>query len=476
MISLPLSPPRFSQSAPANLEPRVQRFAHGLTVVAEPMAVASVNLSVWINAGSACEGDEINGMAHFLEHMTFKGTPNLACGEFEQRIESRGAIANAATSQDYTHYYITTAPDDFTDLAPLQIDLVANPRIPAADFAQERPVILEEIRRSHDNPQRRVFQHSMELAFERLPYRRSVLGPAAVIEGLHVDQMREFHRNHYRPDQITAVVVGNVDPEAAIAQVAESFDRSFAPAFTQNFAPTLAPTAERLADTPADVPTDVPTDVPADRPHPTPFPAAASPDPCPHSPEPPHGAIVRREIVDPQLQQARLNLVWRVPGAINLAQTYPLDVLAAVLGRGRTSRLVRDLREARGLVTKIGVSNITYRYQGTFCISARLPVENLAIVEAEIVRHLQDLQQAPPTRAERDHVCTRVANGFIFGNETPNHRASLYGYYQSQTGSLDAALRYPEWVRAIDGDRLQQAAQTWLNPHAYGVVVAKPHP
>ncbi len=427
----------------------VQRFANGLTVVAEPMPVASVNLSVWINAGSACEHDEINGMAHFLEHMTFKGTSNLACGEFEQRIESRGAIANAATSQDYTHYYITTAPDDFADLAPLQVDLVANPRIPETDFAQERPVILEEIRRSHDNPQRRLFQHSMELAFERLPYRRSVLGPAAVIEGLHVDQMREFHRHHYHPDQMTAVVVGHVDPEAAIAHIAQSFDQAFSQA------------ADRWDD--------------RDRPHPARFPAAATQDPCPHPPEPSHGAIARREIIDPQLQQARLTLVWRVPGAIDLSQTYPLDLLAAVLGRGRTSRLVRDLREERGLVSKIGVSNITYRYQGAFCISARLPAENLALVEAEILRHVRDLRQAPPTQDERDRVCTRVANGFIFGNETPNHRASLYGYYQSQTGSLDAALRYPEWVRAIDGDTLQQAAQTWLNPDAYGVVVAKPH-
>jgi predicted Zn-dependent peptidase len=452
MISLPLSLPRVSLGAAANPEPTVQRFANGLTVVAESMPVPSVNLSVWINAGSACEGDEINGMAHFLEHMTFKGTPNLACGEFEQRIESRGAIANAATSQDYTHYYITTAPDDFADLAPLQIDLVTNPRIPEVDFAQERPVILEEIRRSHDNPQRRLFQHSMELAFERLPYRRSVLGPAAVIEGLQVEQMRQFHRQHYHPDQITAVVVGNVDPDVAIAHVAESFDQSF------------AQTAERWADRPTD------------RPDPAQFPAAAIPDPCPHPPEPPHRAIARREIVDPQLQQARLTLVWRVPGAIDLGQTYPLDLLAAVLGRGRTSRLVRDLREERGLVTKIGVSNITYRSQGAFCISARLPVENLAIVEAEIVRHLQALQQAPPTPTERDRICTRVANGFIFGNETPNHRGSLYGYYQSQTGSLDAALRYPESVRAIDGDMLQRAAQTWLNPQAYGVVVAKPHP
>jgi zinc protease len=130
---------------------------NGLTIIAEQIPIEAVNLSIWLNVGSRIEADSINGMAHFLEHMIFKGTPRLAVGEFEKRVERRGAITNAGTSQDYTNYYITTAPQDFAELGPLQIDVVLNPSIHDEDFQQERSVILEEIHRSADNVQRRIY-------------------------------------------------------------------------------------------------------------------------------------------------------------------------------------------------------------------------------------------------------------------------------------------------------------------------------
>lgn len=101
--------------------PTLHRLPNGLTIVAEQMPVEAVNLNIWLNVGSAVESDDINGMAHFLEHMIFKGTAQLQSGEFERRIEQRGAVTNAATSQDYTHYYITTAPKDFAAQSPYSL-------------------------------------------------------------------------------------------------------------------------------------------------------------------------------------------------------------------------------------------------------------------------------------------------------------------------------------------------------------------
>lgn len=190
------------------------------------MPVEAVNLNLWIKVGSAVESDAINGMAHFLEHMIFKGTEGLASGEFERRIEERGAVTNAATSQDYTHYYITTAPKDFAELAPLQIDVVSNASIPDDAFERERLVVLEEIRRSEDNPQRRTFRRAMETAYTELPYRRPVLGPESVIAELKAQQMRDFHASWYQPQSITAVAVGNLPVEELIAIVAEGFTKA----------------------------------------------------------------------------------------------------------------------------------------------------------------------------------------------------------------------------------------------------------
>jgi predicted Zn-dependent peptidase len=417
--------------------PLMRRLDCGALAIVEQMPVEAVNLSLWVNAGSAIEPDSINGMAHFLEHMVFKGSDRLALGEFERRIEACGAVTNAATSQDYTQFYLTAAPRDFARLAPLQFDVALRPQLPEAEFLRERHVVLEEIRRSHDNPRRRTFQAVMDLAFENLPYRRPVLGPESTIAGLDVQQMRDFHATHYRPSSVTAVAVGNLPPET-LFEIVES-------GLTEVWA--------------------------SDRPEPTDRTAASWPT---LMPEVPFDRIERREIIDPSLQQARLVMLWRVPGMQDLRETYPLDVLAAVLGHGRTSRLVRDLREERRLVSKISATNLTYRTQGTFYIAAHCDPEHLSTVESLLTEHIQRIGCEPVSEVEVDRVRTRVANGFVFGNETPANRAGLYGYYQTLVGNLDAALRYPDAVRCLEPEDLQRAAQQYLNPEAYGLVVLRP--
>lgn len=418
--------------------PTVRRLANGLTIVAEHLPVEAVNLNLWLNVGSAVETNSINGMAHFLEHMVFKGTRRLKSGEFERLIEERGAVTNAATSQDYTHYYITTAPKDFAELAPLQLDIVLNSEIPDAAFERERLVILEEIRRSEDNPRRRVFSKAMEVAFETLPYRRPVLGPTAVIEKLTPQQMRDFHRTHYQPHSMTAAVVGNLPVEELIEIVETAFAK------VERERPAAPDSAIALQQLPS----------------------------C--TPETPFSTIVRQEAVDESLQQARLVMAWRVPGLADLSETYALDILATILGQGRTARLIRDLREDQGLVSGIAASNITYEMQGAFYISAQLPTENVPKVEAAIAEHIRRIQTEPITEAEIARVRTQVANRFIFGNETPSDRASLYGYYQAMLGDLEPALNYPSRIQALDAASLQAAAQRYLTPEAYGVVVLQP--
>jgi predicted Zn-dependent peptidase len=411
--------------------PTLHHLPNGLTIIAEQMPIDAVNLNVWVKTGSAMESDAINGMAHFLEHMIFKGTQKLISGEFERRIEERGAVTNAATSQDYTHYYTTTAPKDFAELAPLQIDVVCNPSIPDDAFERERLVVLEEIRRSEDNPRRRISRHVMETAFDSLPYRRPVLGPEAVVAQVKPQQMRDFHAHWYQPQSITAVAVGNLPVEELVEIIAEEFSKNYQQ--TTNKLTLIAAI-----------------------------------------PEPAFTEIVRREVVDETLQQARLVMMWRVPGLMELDETYALDVLAGILGHGRTSRLVRDLREERGLVSSISVSNMSNLLQCVFSISAKSDVENLAVVEAGIIQHLRTLQTEFVKESEIARVQQRVANRFIFGNETPSDRAGLYGYYQSLIGDLEPAFNYPQYIQAQAATDLIQAAKDYLSPDAYGVVVIKP--
>ncbi len=413
--------------------PTIRQLDNGLTIIAEQMPVDAVNLNVWINVGSAKESDDINGMAHFLEHMVFKGTPNLKMGEFEHLIEERGAVTNAATSQDYTHYYITTAPKDFAELAPLQLDVVLNPSLENEAFEREKLVVLEEIRRSEDSPRRRTFYRSMEACFETLPYRRPVLGPGTVIENLRSQQMRNFHGAWYQPQSMTAAVVGNLPVEELIEIVTQGFAQHYdsREEYTKNTTPSVTP-------------------------------------------EQPFTTIARYEYTDETLQQARLVMGWRVPGMEDLAETYALDILAVILGQGKVSRLFRELREEKGLVNQIGVSNMTQTHQGVFYISAALPTENLAVVEQAIAQQIKDIQTKPIAAKDIERIRTQVANRFVFANERPSDRANLYGYYYSQLKDLAPALNYPQHIQAISAQDLQAAAQKYLNPKAYGIVTMKP--
>ncbi len=414
--------------------PTIHILPSGLTIIAEQMPVEAVNLNVWLNVGSAFESDPINGMAHFLEHMVFKGTEKLEIGEFERLIEERGAVTNAATSQEYTHYYITTAPKDFAELAPLQLDVVLNPSIPDLAFQKERLVVLEEIRRSEDNPRRRTFQRSMETCFENLPYRRPVLGPSHVIENLKPQQMRDFHSQFYQPQSITAAVVGNLPVEQLIDIVATELSH-----IDQKL--RLGNNKNNRSLTP----------------------------------EPPFTEIIRQEYVDPSLQQARLVMVWRVPGMLELQETYALDILAVILGQGKVSRLFRDLREDRGLVSSIGVSNMTQGIQGVFYISATLPTENLREVETIIREQIRRLHTELIEENDLNRIRTQVANRFIFANERPSDRANLYGYYYSQLQDLEPAFNYPKNIQSLSGEDLQEAAINYLNPDAFGLVIMKPN-
>jgi zinc protease len=413
--------------------PTITHLPNGLTIIAEQMPVDAVNLNIWLNVGSVKESNAINGMAHFLEHMVFKGTPNLQIGEFEYLIEARGAVTNAATSQDYTHYYITTAPKDFAALAPLQLDVVLNPTLEDEAFEREKLVVLEEIRRSEDNPRRRTFYRAMETCFETSPYRRPVLGPAEVIENLKSQQMKDFHSTWYQPTSMTAAVVGNLPVEELTSIVSEAVDSHY-----------QGDRGINLLESPV------------------------------LSDELPFTEIVRHEYVDRTLQQARMIMMWRVPGMKDLSETYALDILAVILGQGKVSRLFRDLREERGLVTQIGVSNMTQTHQGVFYISVQLPAENLVIVEEAIAQHIGKIQTELIADKDIARIRTQVANRFIFANERPSDRANLYGYYYSQLQDLVPAFNYPQLIQTIEAQDLQIAAQKYLDPQAYGIVVAKP--
>lgn len=395
------------------------------------MATAAVVVDVWIRAGANQEPTEWSGMAHFLEHMVFKGTHRIQPGEFDWAIESQGGMTNAATSHDYAHFFITVAADALPQTLPYLASLLLYASIPADEFERERNVVLEEIRQAYDDPDWVGYQVLCELLYGDHPYGRAVLGTPEILEARSPEEMRRFHQAHYQPENMTIAIAGGISQDHALALVQESFSHFPSPIW--------CPQAQ---ETHADI--------------------------LPGQQE------AQRQVVHlPNLEQGRLTMAWLGPGIKDLETASGLDLLAVLLGGGRTSRLVRELREEKQLVQEVDSSFSMQQACSMFSLSMWLDNEAVAQVENVVCDRLQTLHHEliNPTELAR---CQRLLlNDYAFSTETPGQVAGLYGYYAT-IATPELAATYPQYVQRHTAESLQQLAQQYLNPERYTAVELKP--
>jgi predicted Zn-dependent peptidase len=407
----------------------VFRLDNGLTIIHQYVPATSVVVvDVWVRAGAMYEPEPCYGMAHFLEHMIFKGTSVIPPGVFDYAIENLGGTTNATTSHDYAHFFLTTAVPYLEDTLPYLAELLLNAAIPEEEFIRERDVVLEEIRCAYDDPDWIGFQALGESIYQQHPYGRSVLGSETDLMQHSPEAMRCFHHAHYQPENMTIVVVGGIAQEPAIDIVSKAFQ-------------TFAPRSE-----------------------------------CPYEiaiAEPLLAGVRRQEIYLPRLEQARLLMAWTGPGVDQLRNAYGLDLISVLLSEGRSSRLVRELREEQHLVQGITSNFSLQRDSSLFTITAWLEPENLEQVESLIRTHLEDLQINPVTSGELARCKRLLCNDYAFSTETPNQMAGLYGYYNT-IAQAELAVIYPEQIRSFQADEIQQLTQQYLSPYSYAVTALKP--
>ncbi len=360
--------------------------------------------------------------------MVFKGSERLAPGELDRAIEGRGGVTNAATSQDYTHYYITVATADLPESLPYLAEVVLRAGIPEDEFERERQVVLEEIRRAEDNPDYNAYQQLMQTAYGDHPYARPVLGTPASLMNLTPEVMRTYHQGWYRPEQMTVVVTGGIDPDRALALVEEQFGQP-----------------------PSGTPLGIPD----------------------ASVQPQLQGILRQEGTHPRLEQARLFLAWPSVSAHHWQEACGLEILASILGDGRTSRLVHLLREQRGWVRGIGCSSMVLKEGGLFCISAQLDPEHLSRVEATLLHEIEKLQQDGIGQAELDRTRRILTHELLFSAESPSQLAGIYGYYET-LGGVQRLHEYLELLQSFSPIQVRELAQQYLSPQAYVVTTLRP--
>ncbi|AGY59487.1 M16 family metallopeptidase [Gloeobacter kilaueensis] len=400
-----------------NFAGTVRTLPNGLTLILRSIpTAAAVTCDLWVRTGARTEPEALAGVSHFLEHMIFKGTEKLGPGVFDSQIENRGGVTNAATSQDYTHYYITVANEHFEAALPYLVELVNRAAIPPDEYERERLVVLEEIRRSHDSPDRRAFEILARTMYPDHPYGRPVLGTAESLLAMSADQMRAYHRERYQPANTVAVIVGGVSEERMLA----ACEAEFADLAGQ-------PIPASVEQPPALVPPGIHTHTLA------------------------------------RLEQPRLLLAWQGAPIADIEEAIGLDVLATILAEGRTSRLVRSLREEKGWVRSIQAYFMPQKQPGLFVIAAQADHQRLEAVEAEVRGQLAQLIDEPVSDDELGRAVRILRNDFVFNTEAPAQLAGLYGYY-STVATLETALDYPAYLQKVRPTDLQRIARHYIDP------------
>jgi zinc protease len=412
-----------------SLAASVVQLPNGLTVIHQEMPTAAAVVDVWVRAGAKQEPDHWAGMAHFLEHMVFKGTATQQPGEFDWAIESQGGETNAATSHDYAHFYIAVAAEALPKTLPYLADLLLCAAIPDDEFVRERQVVLEEILQAQDDPDWVGYQALCELMYGEHPYSRSVLGTPDVLEARSPADMRQFHQTYYQPENMTVAIAGGLSQTQALALVQESFARFPTPPAT------LPKPAQRLAP---------------------------SPQTCQH-----------QVLHLPNLEQSRLTMAWLGPGIDEAMATSGLDILSLLLGGSRTARLVRELREEKQLVQEIESSFSVQQDSSIFSLSMWLEADQVEAVEAIVRDRLITLAKEPIAEVELARCKRMLLNDHAFSIEAPGQITGLYGYYATLSRP-EMAMRYPQDIAAHSAESLQQLAVQYLSADCYSAVVLHP--
>ncbi len=392
---------------------------NGLRVIVKEIPaypVATVN--VWVDVGAKDDPPGLSGLAHFFEHITFKGTPTRPRGQIAYAVESVGGYLNAMTSLDYTTYFIVV-PSDYVDLAlEVQADALRNSLFEQSEIDQERTVIHEEIRLRRDTPQTHLTDMVLEKLFPNTPYEQHPIGTFEDLARVDRQAMLDFHAQYYVPNNMVLVVAGDVDTAHILAQ------------------------AEKLY-------------------------GDMEPRPLPHQEYIPipklEGVIMVEEERD--VSQSYVFLGYPVPGA-NTREAAALMMASVILGQGRASRLYRSLIEEAHIVNDVTAQYNGFAHVGLFGIGAQLPTENLETFTTVTLEEIARLQRELVTEEELSRAKTVARSSLAFSNQSSTNVAMFLGVRELYGGVM-GAVNQIAILEQITAEDIQRAAQTYLSSQTY---------
>jgi zinc protease len=401
------------------------RLSNGLTVlIRRDTSAPVVAIVTYVNAGYFDETDDIVGIAHVLEHMYFKGTPTRGVGEIAKQTKAVGGYLNAATIYDHTSYYTVLPASGFRAGLDVQADAYARSLIDADELARELEVIIQEAKRKADNPGAVATETLYELLHDRHRIRRWRIGREPGLRALTRDSLVSFYRNFYHPGNTVLSIVGDVDPDEALAAVQEKY----APLPSGEPQRTPGPTEEGVA-----------------------------------------GFRYREWTGD--IGQTQLAFGWRTPGTTH-PDTAALDLLAAVLGSGRASRLYRAVRERR-LAASIAAYNYTPTDIGVFVVHAETPPDKAREAAVATWEQLRAVRDGEIGGLEIERAKRIYESQWLRRLEDMEGQANYLAEWEA-LGDWRMGERYFERLMTATREDLIAVATRYLDPDNAGVVVYRP--
>lgn len=381
---------------------------NGLRVITEPMTqVRSISIGVWLTRGSRHETAEQGGIAHFVEHMLFKGTDTRSAEDIAQAIDSIGGQLDAFTAKEYASYYIKVLDEHLPLALDVLADLVLNPAFKPEDIEREKKVIVEEIKMVEDTPDDLVHEIFTQGFWEDHPLGRPILGTRETVESFTADRLRQYFRRTYTPQNLIVSAVGNLQHDHVRALVAERFGH-------------LAPASGTADEVPPRVAPKI---------------------------------LIRNK----ELEQSHVCLgTSGYPQ--DHANRYASYVLNTLLGGSMSSRLFQNVREKRGLAYSVFSGMSSYRDAGAFTIYAGCANEAVREVVDLVVEEMRGVKQTPVPADELQRAKDHLKGSLMLSLENTASRMSHIArqeiYFDRQFG-LDETLQGVERVTAAD---VQQVA------------------
>ena len=405
-------------AVPAPLDVAETTLDNGLKVlVLEDHRSPVVSVQMWYRVGSRNERPGATGLAHFLEHMMFKGTPTRGKGEFSRLVEHNGGQDNAFTTQDVTSYYVDSAADKVDLALSLEADRMRNLLLDPREIDSERQVVMEERRtRTEDDPEGLLSEEMMSLAFKAHPYRWPVIGWMEDIRRINAAELRGFYDAYYRPNNALLVVVGDV----AAARVQDAARRHFGA--------------------------------------------------IPRGPDPPPVAAIE----PPQIDQRRVvvkkagaqlpivHVAWHVP-SFRSEDAPALELLSTILSEGRASRLYRKLAYERRLVLGAGGDYSYFSFDPSifWFYASPLPEQAPEAIEAALVAEIELVKTEPVPAEELERAKNQIEAGFVWGQDSVHSRAVSLARFEC-LGSWRLAERYVPAIRAVTAEDLTRVARAYF--------------